>query len=150
MEHYRGPAVLGMLRAGLAARASLCCCWWQSQQSHTVVPCQLHWTQGWVLWDGCSLGCRLPQQRLLWKTLQCQIFQPYSCVHHCLPGSPWCMVSQARLAPHRQGTGWAGHTYSCLSAAFPARCGVRRCRKALKWDLGKHGRCTMDRGSRLC
>lgn len=28
MEHYTGAAALGMLRAGLAARAPLCCCQW--------------------------------------------------------------------------------------------------------------------------
>lgn len=38
MEHYRGPAALGMLRAGLAARASLCCCRW-GMVSVPPVPC---------------------------------------------------------------------------------------------------------------
>lgn len=93
-----------------------------SHQSHAVILCQLQWTQGWVFRDGCSSGCRLPQQRLLWKTLQWQNFQPYSCVRHCLPESPWCMVSQARLAPRGQAAAAAAGDWLCWAQLFQAFC----------------------------
>lgn len=57
VENYRGPAALEMIRAGLAARAPLCCCWWGTERvppvpGHDPLPAPLDIglsVSGWML-----------------------------------------------------------------------------------------------------